>query len=186
VVSPVLADDQTKVRRLRRVEYDRLVEAGVFAGERLELIRGVIVEMPPQDARHASAVQRLAEILHERIARRASIRTRLPLALDEDSEPEPDIVIAPRGDYREEHPKSALLIIEVALPRLDFDRVTKASIYAAAGIEEYWLVNLVDGRVEAHRKPAAGSYTQLTTYAVGDTIRIGAFPDVEIAVSDIL
>ncbi len=77
------------------------------------------------------------------------------MALDDESEPEPDISVVagdPR-DYRDAHPQRPALVVEVALSRLSFDREHKGSLYARAGIADYWIVNLPDRRVEVYRDP---------------------------------
>jgi Uma2 family endonuclease len=100
VVAADVAHEQVKLRPLKRAEYDSLVESGAFAGERLELINGVMVETSPQDARHAFAVQQLTAVLSERLRGRAITRIQLPIALSDDSEPEPDVAVVALGDYR--------------------------------------------------------------------------------------
>src|SRR4051794_15137905 len=89
-------------RPLKRSEYDRLIGLGVFDDERVELIRGVLVKMSPspQRAPHASTVQRLNELLMQRREGRFTVRIQLPLALSEDTEPEPDVAVVPLGDYQ--------------------------------------------------------------------------------------
>src|SRR5688572_16929280 len=186
MVSALLNDDVVKARPLKRAEYDCLVADGMFEGERLELIRGVIVEMSPQDAKHAAAIQRISRLMFTRVADRAEVRVQLPLALSDDSEPEPDIAVVARGEYRDAHPTTALLVVEVAHSRLSFDRITKASLYAACNVPEYWIVNLIDARVEVHTKPAGGAYTQVMSYAAGDVVTSSALPGLEVAASELL
>src|SRR5262245_21512602 len=95
-----LADlEPEEVRPLHRAEYDRLVESGAFDDERVELIEGIRVTMSPQDATHAHTVQRLSEVLLVPLHGRAIVRIQSPMALSEASEPEPDLVVAPLGDY---------------------------------------------------------------------------------------
>lgn len=172
-------------RPLKRSEYDRLVELGVFDDERVELIQGVLVKIPPQEAPHASTVQRLNELLMERRQGRFTLRIQLPLALSEDTEPEPDVAAVPLGGYATEHPHTALLIIEVADSTLKKDR-GKAAVYASAGIAEYWIVNLGARSVEAYSSPEGDRYAEVRTLRTGDTLRPRALPDVSIAVAEIL
>jgi Uma2 family endonuclease len=123
------------------------------------------------------------------------VRTLLPLALDAASEPEPDVAVvagSPR-DYRDAHPSTALLIVEVADASLLFDRTTKASLYARAGIADYWLLNLVDQIVEVHRHPQrstgappAWSYASVERYGSRDRVAPLARSDRFIAVEDLL
>src|SRR5512144_538416 len=102
------------VRSFKRSEYDRMVELGLFQDERVELIRGVLVKMSPQLAPHASTIRKLTQLLMAQLQGRFALSIQSPLALSDDSEPEPDVAIVPLGDYDAEHPRTALLIIEVA------------------------------------------------------------------------
>ncbi len=133
-----------------------MAEAGIFApGERIELIEGEIVAMTPQGSRHATAVALVHEALRGVLGTGFYVRQQLPLSLSLDSEPEPDVAVV-RGaarDYVQAHPTQALLVVEVADVTLAFDRGQKASLYARAGIPEYWIVNLVDRVLEVHRDP---------------------------------
>ena len=143
-------------RRFTREEYERAGRLGLFDGERLELIGGEIVrKMTPQHSPHAAAIRRVEEALRVAFGSGFDVRVRLPLALADHSEPEPDVSVV-RGsftDYEQAHPESAVLVVEIADSSLRFDRGAKASLYAAAGIPEYWIVNLVEGVLEVHREP---------------------------------
>src|SRR5262245_31169900 len=110
-----------------------MVELGLFQGERVELIQGVLVKMSPRYAPHASTVEKLTELSVEQVRRRFRVRIQLPLALSSDSEPEPDVAIVPLGDYETEHPTTGLLVIGVADSSIQHDRA-KAAVYASAGI----------------------------------------------------
>ncbi len=175
-----------KPRPLRRAEYDRLVELGLFEDERLELLHGVIVAMSPQDAMHSNVIQILTTILVPKLLDRAYVRVQCPLALAEDSEPEPDVAVVALGNYFDEHPRTAFLVIEVADTSLRKDREIKAALYARAGVREYWIVNLPDRVVEVHREPAEGGYRRVQRFAAGDSIALEAFGDVIVAVADLL
>src|ERR1700674_406937 len=113
-----------KIRPLRRGEYDCLVRAGSFEGERLELLYGRLVTMSPQGERHAFSITRLTEILVRGLAGRAQVRVQLPFAASDISEPEPDLAVVVPGDYLDGHPRRALLVIEVAQASLEEDRST--------------------------------------------------------------
>ena len=143
-------------RRWTRVEYERLVELGVFQpGERLELIDGLLVVREPQGTRHATAIRRVLAALRGVLGDAWQIDSQLPLALDEDSEPEPDVAVVP-GDartYRDAHPARAVLIVEVAEASYRIDHEYKASLYARAGIADYWIIDLVRDALEVHRDP---------------------------------
>lgn len=134
-----------------------MVEAGIFApGERLELLDGDLITMTPQKSAHATAV-RLCEIaLQAAFGPGHEVRSQMPLALDPNSEPEPDVAVvtgAPE-DYWDAHPTTALLIVEVADTTLAYDREQKGRVYARAGVREYWIVNLTERCVEVYRDPA--------------------------------
>jgi Uma2 family endonuclease len=146
------------LRRWTRAEYERLVELGVFAsGERLELIDGLLVVREPQGSRHAAAIRRVLAALHRALGDVWQIDSQLPLALDDASEPEPDVAVVPRdaGAYREAHPSRAVMVVEVAEGSYRIDREYKAGLYARAGIAEYWIVDLAREALEVHREPEA-------------------------------
>jgi Uma2 family endonuclease len=173
-------------RRLMRSEYEQLVDAGSFEGERVELIQGEILEMSPTGPDHDSTVDRLNELLVLRLTGRARVRTQGSIAIGDHSEPVPDLLVLERRDYDDAHPSTALLAIEVARSSLRRDRGAKAALYAEAGIPEYWVVNLVDRIVEVHTEIISGSYARVTPYRKGDAIRLVAFADVEVAVDTFL
>jgi Uma2 family endonuclease len=144
-------------RRWRRVEYQRLVDVGVFEGEPLELIGGQLMVAEPKGSEHSVAVDMAYVALLSAIPAGWIVRGQNPLALDDESAPEPDLAVV-RGslaDYRHAHPTRPALVIEVAESSLQFDRVTKGSLYARAGIADYWIVNLIDRVVEVYREPGA-------------------------------
>jgi Uma2 family endonuclease len=184
------------VRRWSRSEYDRMVEAGVFApGERAELIDGEVVAVTPQGSLHAAAVGLAEQALRAAFGPAHHVRVQMPLALDPSSEPEPDVAVvagSPR-DYRDAHPASALLVVEVADTTLAHDRERKGSLYARAGVAEYWLVNLLDGRVEVHRAPVpepqacyGWAYREVQRSGAGELIRPLGAPQSVVRVADLL
>lgn len=176
-----------RLRPLRRVEYDRLVELGCFGeDEKVELLEGVIVQMTPQGLEHAAAIESLTHRLVLALATRARVRVQLPFAASDISEPEPDLAVVPPGDPRLSHPEQALLLIEVADSSLSKDRRVKTRIYAAAGVPEYWVVDVAGRTIEVRTEPGVDGYRQARIARPGETIRLRAFPDVEIAVSDVL
>jgi Uma2 family endonuclease len=134
-------------RRWTREEYERLVEQGFFhPEERLELVEGVIYEMTPQSSFHATGVRAVHLALESVFAQGYDVRPQLPLAVGDDSEPEPDIAVVQGAwqDYSHSHPFTAVLVVEVADSSLLHDRKRKTRLYAQAGIPEYWIDNLVD------------------------------------------
>lgn len=172
---------------MRRVEYDRLVDDGFFdEDEKMELLDGVIVEMTRQGPRHAATVQRLTRLLILALDKRAEVRVQLPFAASEISEPEPDLAVVATGDRDRAHPDEAMLLIEVSETSLNKDRRVKARIYAEAGVPEYWLVDVAAGAIEVRTEPGQGGYGEVRSARTGESIRLQAFPDVEIAVADIV
>ena len=142
--------------------------------------------MTPIGPPHTSTVDRLTRLLVLALADRAWVRVQGSFAADELSEPEPDFCIFPLGDYDAAHPREAYLMIEVSDSSLAYDRGEKAQLYAACGVPEYWVVNLVDRVVEVHREPSAAGYRQVVTVLKGERLRLLAFQDVELVVDDFL
>lgn len=166
-------------------------EVGVFAPDaRLELLGGEIVEMTPIGSRHAACVKRLHLLLTEALGRRAVIGVQDPTVVGSQSEAQPDIsVLRWRDDfYASAHPRSddVLLLVEVADTSVASDRRVKLPIYAAGGIAECWLVDLNADVVEVYRRAAGGAYTERQDAARGGAVSPAAFPDVTLAVDDIL
>jgi Uma2 family endonuclease len=185
-----------QLRRWSREEYERMIDAGVLTPEdQVELIDGDIITMTPQKSRHATAVQLAQIAIGRAFGEGFSVRTQLPLALGPDSEPEPDIAVvagSPR-DYRDRHPATALLIVEVADASLTFDRTVKAGVYARAGLTDYWLLNLIDNVLEVHRGPelVAGAprgwrYGSVERYGAGQSVAPLARANCSISVADLL
>ena len=153
-----MAAPAVQIKRWTRLEYDRMAEAGIFSqDDRVQLIDGDVVTMTPQNSPHASAIGKTERALERLFGMNVWVRVQMPLIVDPDSEPEPDLVVVPGTpyDYRDEHPRSALLAVEVSDTTLALDRDRKRAIYARAGIQEYWIVNLAERCLEVYRDPAA-------------------------------
>ena len=183
------------LRRWTRVEYDRLIDLAVFEGEPIELLGGQLIVAEPQGTYHASAISAVEYAVRAVLPRGWLVRTQLPVSLDDESEPEPDLVVVPGlpADYRQSHPERAALVVEVADASLSFDREHKGSLYARAGIQDYWIVNLVDHVLEVYRDPGPDPlaahgwrYRSVTTLAQSAVVVPSAFPDGRIAVADLL
>jgi Uma2 family endonuclease len=178
-----------EMRRWTRDEYERMIATGLFApDERVELIDGEILQVTPQGSFHATAIRLTEDALRAAFGSAFEVRAQLPLALDPASEPEPDVAVVPGSprDYREVHPTAALLVIEIADTTLVHDRQRKGSLYARAGIQEYWIINLVDRCVEVYRDPLQGRYGSSRRYLPGDHITPLVAPESKISVADIL
>jgi len=135
-----MASAPLTLRRWTRVEYERLVDLGAFEGDPVELIGGQLYVAEPQNSPHATAAGAADDTLRAALPEGFIVRAQMPIALGDDSAPEPDLVVVPgrRADYRIAHPTSAALVIEVADSSLEFDRNEKGSLYAHAQIAEYW------------------------------------------------
>ena len=139
-----------------RSRYDQLVEAGIFGPEdRIELLDGLLIAREPQGERHATVVGLVRAALEKAFGGAYHIREEKPIALDEQSEPEPDVVVVPGRlrDYLTAHPSRPVLVVEVADTSLALDRLRKGGLYARAGIADYWVVNLIDEVLEVYREP---------------------------------
>ena len=147
-----IAEPTTK--QWTRAEYYRLGELGWFVDQRTELIGGEIFIVDPQTSGHYATLDRIAELLSDCFGEDYWIRIQGPMTLANDSEPEPDVSVVrgTRDDY-EDHPTMAELIVEVSATTLAFDQREKASLYAFAGISDYWIVNLAGRQVEVRREP---------------------------------
>jgi Uma2 family endonuclease len=183
-----LAVDHPSRAPITRAEYDDLVRRGALEEARVELLHGRIVSMSPIGTAHVYSVTQLGRLLVEALGRRATVRVQAPFAAPDESEPEPDVAVVAPGDYLDDHPGTAWLIVEVADSSLARDRA-KASLYAAAGVAEYWIVNLVDGVVEVHREPRGregAAFASTSLHGRDDLLRLAAFAEVEVRVADVL
>ena len=136
-------------------EYHQLVDLGFFTeNDRIELIRGEIIEMAPKRTPHSVCNSTLFGELYRLLYDRANVRGQEPIVLPFNSEPEPDVVIAKKKDdnYLSAHPtvEDIILVIEISDSTLQYDKETKLPLYAEAGIDNYWIVNLVDNRLEVY------------------------------------
>jgi Uma2 family endonuclease len=150
-----MAQRPLTVRRWSREEYDRLASLGLCTDAPLELIGGQLVVAEPQGSRHAASVGLVAAVLSAALPRGWAVRIQAPLALDDESLPEPDVAVVEgsHADYQRAHPRRAALVVEVAEASLAFDRGLKASLYASGGVRDYWIVNVVARELEVHRAP---------------------------------
>src|SRR5262245_56189428 len=149
---------EIKTRRWTRTEYDKLIALGFFEpGDRVELIGGELIVAEPQGAAHYTAIWKTGKALEAVFGSGWIVRTQGPVGLDDESEPEPDVAVVPGPleDYRSENPSRPVLTGEVAASRLSTDRERKGSIYARAGLRDYWVLNLEDRVLEVYREPIA-------------------------------
>jgi len=192
----VTALPETAIRRWTRAEYDRLIDLGIFQpGERLELLDGWLVLREPQGTEHSAAIRRVLDVLRLTLGDTWRIDSQLPIALDDLSEPEPDVSVVPKDprNYLDAHPARPLLIVEVAMSSYRIDHEYKASLYARAAVPEYWIVDLVHETVEVHRDPEESSearygwrYRRVETLRPPVTVALLLAPERPIAVADLL
>lgn len=171
--------------------YFSLVEEGLLAAdERVELLDGIIVAMPPQAPLHATAVRLVDQALRRALGPDALVSSQLPLVASSGSVPEPDLAVLPGriADYATKHPTTALLVVEVADSSLAQDRLTMARIYARAGIPDYWIVNLRDRVVEWFGDPDVSTRAYRSSGRAGGSTRLplAAFPDATITAGELL
>jgi Uma2 family endonuclease len=185
-----------RTKRWTRDQYERAIECGIFhENERLELLDGVLVVKEPQGEPHAAAVDLVALALRRAFGEGWLVRQQVHFVSGRLSRPEPDVYVvqgSPR-DYAQVAPTRPALIVEVSQSRLTFDRRRKAAIYARAGIQDYWIVNLVESVVEIRRDPGRlGGPPRLWSYGSEETFRVPAVivplaaPHARIAVADLL
>ncbi len=176
----------SSVRPLARTEYDSLVKLGWFENEHIELLYGTLVTMSPHGSLHAEVLHRLSKILFVAIGDEAVVRIQSPFAIEDHSEPEPDIAVVPPGNYADGHPQIAWFIIEVAETSIRKDSTVKVNLYAQAQVPEYWVVNLAAQKVDVYRNPIDGTYRDVTCRQLGDTLHLLRFPNIRVDVSSIL
>jgi Uma2 family endonuclease len=176
--------------RITIAQYDEMIRQGMFEPSEehhVELIYGEIVPMSPINPPRSNTVMDVMEWTFEVVTRasvRVSVRGAIAIAAI-DSEPQPDIALLRRKDYRRSHPEpdDVLLVIEVADSSLEKDRGLKSRMYAEASIADYWIVNLPDRCVEVRRDPQGGAYRSVETFRPGQDVRPLAFPDVVLPVA---
>ncbi|MGH2361895.1 MAG: Uma2 family endonuclease [bacterium] len=191
-----MARVEVKTRRWRRVEYERLIGTGFFQpGDPVELVGGQLIVTEPQGSGHFAASRAVEEELRAAFGAGWEVRGQGPLALDEESLPEPDVAVVP-GSYRDYvvgHPSQAVLVVEVSESSLALDRDHKGSLYARAGLADYWIVNLVDRVLEVYREPSpdpAASfgwrYRSVEVFGREASVSPLALPSAHIRVVDLL
>jgi Uma2 family endonuclease len=172
-------------------DFHRMAEAGILGEDsRVELIRGRIVDMAAIGSAHMVAVNRLTRLLVAAVGDRGVVSVQNPVRLDDMSEPQPDVAVLRPGadDIGAPIPRASevLLLIEVADSSLHEDREEKAALYAAGGVVEYWIVNLIDQVFEVHRGPSVAGYREVRRVAAGGELEIAMLPGVRLAASVLL
>jgi Uma2 family endonuclease len=176
-------------------EYHRLGELGFFrADERVELIRGEIIQMPTKKTPHSVCNTRLVRQLILLLGERAIVRGQEPIILPADSEPQPDGLIARNraDDYLSSHPEPGdiLLVIEISDSTLSYDQQTKLSLYAEDRIADYWIFNLVESHLETYSEPYQDrldkfSYRSKRIVLPNEVVKLPCFPDLSLDLREI-
>ena len=172
----MLQEVQIEKRLFSVSEYYKMAESGILSKDaKVELINGEIISMSPIKSYHAGMINVLNYELFKSIGEQAAICVQNPIRLNDFSEPEPDITIAKykKGRYQNNHPTGTdiYFLIEVSDTTLNFDRHTKASLYAEAGIPEYWIINLQKQQIEIYTQTKNGEYLNRFIAKKGDTAK---------------
>jgi Uma2 family endonuclease len=189
---PEAAETPPPRKRCTREEFERLLETGVFAGQRYELIDGDLIDKMGQNPPHAYAIQLLSEWLASFLGM-AIVRVRLPMqASGKDSErslPEPDLAIIRerKPEHAKRHPRGdeMILVIEVSDTTAASDQSRKSALYAAAGVPEYWVLDLNRRMLVVHREPDGVQYRQTLLHPPEESISLPGRSE-SIRVADIL
>lgn len=168
-----------------------MIQAGMFGREdRLELLNGELVMMPPIGPDHAANSDCLREKIEKHLPRALALRVALPVTIPPDSEPEPDLCVVLRREdyYRLAHPqaKDVLLIIEVSASSASFDANEKALIYGRAGIPEYWMLDIPGKVLRVFTIPNSDGYKSQRIARPNEVVRCGTIPELQLSVSDAL
>jgi Uma2 family endonuclease len=171
-------------------EYHKMGEAGILCeDDRVELIEGELIDMPPIGSLHAGKVMRLVSFLTTALSNRAIVSPQNPVHLGEHSEPQPDLtVLRFRDDFYESshpQPEDVLLLIEVADTTVRYDREVKIPVYARYGIPEVWLIDLQAECIEVYLQPGNDGYRHIFRPARNERLTLSLLPDVSLAIADL-
>jgi Uma2 family endonuclease len=171
-------------RPLRRAEYERLADLGFFKDERVELLDGVIVKMTPIGEPHNAYEALLNELLVKAVPPNLIVRPQCSFPLSDISEPQPDLAIVERKPIGEE-PSRALLIVELADSSLKKDLGLKAKLYAAAGVADYWVVDLKAMTIDVHRRPVGTRFTDVQRFDRASRVQALLVPEIVVCLEDL-
>lgn len=182
-------------KRFTIAEYHRLAELGFFReDERVELIKGEIIEMAAKGKSHSTFNRRLIRELTQLLGNRATLQNQDPISIPPNSEPEPDLAILRNraDDYFIDHPKPSdiLLLIEISNSTLKYDQEVKLPLYAEAAISDYWIFNLVNHRLECYSEPYQDSqgnfyYRRKLILLPHESVKLPHFPDLVLDLSKV-
>jgi Uma2 family endonuclease len=185
-----LVDRYPRRHQFTEADFDRMAEAGIlYEGTGYELIDGDVLEMTPENDRHAEVVDRLTALFYRMIPEQSGLQIR-PMhpitGLAPHWQPQPDLVLQ-RGSIRHRPTREeAMLVIEIADTTRRFDRRVKLPAYAKAGIPEVWLVDLTRDEIIMHRQPQGSAYQWEMSKGRGETIAPEGLPDLILQVDEIL
>jgi Uma2 family endonuclease len=179
-----------QAKRFTLDEYHKLGELGFFhEDDRIELIRGEIIEMVAKGKAHETCLRNLLRELPQLVGGRATLQSQAPIVIPPKSEPEPDFAILKNRDdnYLSAHPEAAdiLLVMEVSDSSLGYDQDVKIPLYAEAGISDYWIFNLFDNYLECYSEPYQDShgkygYSNKRVILPNEIIMLPCFPDLSV------
>ncbi|MGB0562314.1 MAG: Uma2 family endonuclease [Spirulinaceae cyanobacterium] len=180
---------QLLTRKFTTTQYHQMAQMGIFApDERIELILGEIITMSPIGLKHLAMVNRLGNLFPLQLMGRAIVSSQNPIRLNDFSEPQPDLaLLKPRADFyasKLPEPTDCLLLIEVADSSLRYDQEIKAPLYAKNQIQDYWLIDVENNRVEVYRDPQANGYQSKVVLQSGQTVSPLVFPDLVLSYED--
>ena len=178
-------------KRFRVEDFRRMTEAGILPEESgWEIIDGYLIDKMSIGSTHASVVRRVSKLLERKFGEITQVSGQNPIHIDEFNEPEPDIaLLKPREDfYAESHPlpEDVLLLIEVSDSTIEYDRDIKKTLYAEAGIEEFWIVNLKENTIECFSSPKNGNYRLARILEKGETVESKTVENLKFLVEEIL
>jgi Uma2 family endonuclease len=186
-MSAVFMPSRTRISVER---FQRMIERGVLSkDDRVELIQGEMIDMPPIGSRHAFTLTELGMRLTRAASEGLRVTIQCPLVLSTDSQPEPDLMLLREkvGNYAEAlpAPEDVLLLVEVSDTSLDYDRVTKLPLYAQYGIAEVWIVNLRERRIELYQQPGTQGYASRRDCKPGERLAPSGAPAAVLNVADL-
>jgi len=178
-------------KRFRVEDFRKMMEVGILPEESgWEIIDGYLIDKMSIGSKRAGTVNRLNQTLVFLLGGKAVVAVQNPIHIDDYNEPEPDIaMLKPREDFYTESlpaPQDVLLLIEVSDSTLEYDRDIKRTLYAEAGIAEFWLVNLKENTVERYSSPKNGNYRLAEILEVGETIKAGTIENLELKIEEVL
>jgi len=190
-VSEVEKNSKVTPKRFRVEDFRKMTEVGILPEESgWEVIDGFLIDKMSIGSRHASTVKRLNKIFTNLVGNATIISVQDPIQIDDYNEPEPDIaILEPREDFYEKNhplPQDVLLLIEVSDSTIEYDRGVKKTLYAEAGITEYWLVSLQANTIEVYSQPKNGNYRLARILESGETIEAVAVKNLKLQIDEIL